>query len=192
MPPIRSTRILAILLAALVASAVSCFSQTIRTLGYNSTNGQIVAATNVAFTNSVSFGEIKADTLIMPKTGAPLILANITSGNLSASGVLSGSTVTTSSGGSIIVVSSGSLRFDAGATISNSPTVNFANTTNAAQTRTNLGLPWVGLTNASAASFQGALFPATNAAPTNTNAPTPDAWVDIQVGTNTYKLPLWQ
>jgi hypothetical protein len=134
---------------------VGAYGQTIKSLGYNSTNGQIVAATNVAFTNSVSFGEIKADTLIMPKTGAPSILANITSGNLSANGVLSGSTVTTSSGGSIIVVSGGSLRFDAGATISNSPTVNFANTTNAAQTRTNLGLGNGITTNRTFVSYNG-------------------------------------
>jgi hypothetical protein len=62
----------------------------------------------------------------------------------------------------------------------------------ASQFRTALGLGWSALTNTNAATFQGALFSATNAAPTNTNAPTPDAWVDIQVGTNTYKLPLWQ
>ena len=46
-------------------------------------------------------------------------------------------------------------------------------------------------TNASGA--QSAIFPATTTnAPTNTNAPTPDAWLDIRVGTNDYKLPLWQ
>jgi hypothetical protein len=61
------------------------------------------------------------------------------------------------------------------------------------QTRTNLGLPLPALTNTSNVTFQGAIFPATTTnAPTNTNAPTPDAWLDIQVGTNSYKLPLWQ
>ena len=49
------TRLLAIVLAILVASAASTFSQTIRTLGYNSTNGQIVAGTNVVWTNSFNF-----------------------------------------------------------------------------------------------------------------------------------------
>ena len=40
---------------------------------------------------------------------------------------------------------------------------------------------------------QAAIFTATTTnAPTNTNAPTPDAWLDIRVGTNDYKLPLWQ
>jgi hypothetical protein len=52
-------------------------------------------------------------------------------------------------------------------------------------------------TNGSAAGLtnfaQGTIFPATNAAPTNTNAPaTVDAWVDLTVGTNTYKIPLYQ
>jgi hypothetical protein len=63
----------------------------------------------------------------------------------------------------------------------------------ASATRTNLGLPLPALTNTSNVTFQGAIFPATTTnAPTNTNAPTPDAWLDIQVGTNSYKLPLWQ
>jgi hypothetical protein len=63
----------------------------------------------------------------------------------------------------------------------------------AATTRTNLGLPLPALTNTSNVTFQGAIFPETTTnAPTNTNAPTPDAWLDIQVGTNSYKLPLWQ
>ncbi len=56
--------------------------------------------------------------------------------------------------------------------------------------RTNLELPWSGLTNTNAATFQGALFAATNAAPTNTTNVA--AWINLQVGTNTYKLPLYQ
>lgn len=63
----------------------------------------------------------------------------------------------------------------------------------AGATRTNLGLPWTGLTNTNATGFQSELFAATTTnAPANTNAPTPDAWLDVQVGTNSYKLPLWQ
>jgi hypothetical protein len=80
---------------------------------------------------------------------------------------------------------------------SNNLTVNvplsWDNTTNIATTRTNLGLPLAALTNTNTENFQGAIFPtSTTNAPTNTNAPTPDAWLDIRVGTNTYKLPLWQ
>jgi hypothetical protein len=65
--------------------------------------------------------------------------------------------------------------------------------TNAAVTaasRTNLGLGWSALTNTNAATFQGALFAATNAAPTNTTNVA--AWIDIRVGTNNYKFPLYQ
>lgn len=58
---------------------------------------------------------------------------------------------------------------------------------NAGTVGTNL-LRAANITNA-----QAAIFTATTTnAPTNTNAPTPDAWLDIRVGTNDYKLPLWQ
>lgn len=54
-------------------------------------------------------------------------------------------------------------------------------------------LTWSGMTNTDAAGFQSALFSATTTnAPTNTNAPTPNAWLDVRVGTNTYKLGLWK
>lgn len=45
--------ILSILIAAILCATAS--AQTIRTLGYNSTNGQVVAATNMVWTNSFSF-----------------------------------------------------------------------------------------------------------------------------------------
>ena len=49
------------------------------------------------------------------------------------------------------------------------------------------------LRSADITNAQAAIFAATTTnAPTNTNAPTPDAWLDIRVGTNDYKLPLWQ
>lgn len=58
---------------------------------------------------------------------------------------------------------------------------------NAGTVGTNL-LQAANITNA-----QAAIFTATTTnAPTNTNAPTPNAWLDIRVGTNDYKLPLWQ
>lgn len=63
----------------------------------------------------------------------------------------------------------------------------------ATQIRTNIGLSWDGLTNTDAAGVQSAMFAATTTnSPTNTNAPVPDAWVDLSVGTNTFKLPLWK
>jgi hypothetical protein len=45
--------ILTILLATLCAA--TSYAQTIKSLGYNTTNGQIVAATNVVWTNAFSF-----------------------------------------------------------------------------------------------------------------------------------------
>jgi hypothetical protein len=46
---------LSILLLAAVLAASPAAGQTIKSLGYNTTNGNIVAATNVTFTNSVGF-----------------------------------------------------------------------------------------------------------------------------------------
>lgn len=49
------------------------------------------------------------------------------------------------------------------------------------------------LQSAAITDAQAAMFTATTTnSPTNTNAPTPNAWLDIRVGTNDYKLPLWQ
>jgi hypothetical protein len=42
-----------ILITAILCATAS--AQTIKTLGYNSTNGQVVANTNITFTNNVSF-----------------------------------------------------------------------------------------------------------------------------------------
>ena len=59
--------------------------------------------------------DLKADTLTMPKSGQPTILANVSNGNLSATGMISAGTLTTSTGGSVIVASGGALRFESGA-----------------------------------------------------------------------------
>ena len=50
-----TTRLLILLAAALLCWVAPVQGQTIKSLGYNSTNGHIVAATNVTFTNSVGF-----------------------------------------------------------------------------------------------------------------------------------------
>ena len=49
-----TTRLI-LLLAALLCWAAPAAGQTIKSLGYNTTNGQIVAATNVVWTNAFSF-----------------------------------------------------------------------------------------------------------------------------------------
>lgn len=84
--------------------------------------------------------------------------------------------------------------------------------TNSATARTNIGLPWAGLTNTTASgfrtsleltwsgltnsnntAFQAAIFPAVSGSvPTNTNAPTPDAWLQVNVGGTNFFLPLYQ
>jgi hypothetical protein len=127
----------------LFLAAAPGYGQTVKSLGYNTTNGQIVyGGTNaLTFTNAFAFST---------NTLAASVRTNLG---------LGWSALTN---------------------------------TNASTFRSALEIPWSGLTNTNTATFQAALFPATNAAPTNTNAPTPDAWLDVQVGTNTYKLPLWQ
>ena len=50
-----TTRLLILLAAALLCCAVPVQGQTIKSLGYNSTNGRIVAATNVVWTNAFNF-----------------------------------------------------------------------------------------------------------------------------------------
>lgn len=61
--------------------------------------------------------DLKADTLTMPKSGQPAILANVSSGNLSAAGQISAATLTTATGGSVIVASGGALRLESGAAV---------------------------------------------------------------------------
>jgi hypothetical protein len=73
--------------------------------------------------------------------------------------------------------------------------------TNAAATRTNLGLGFTALTNTNVAGFQRAIF-STNAAPTNTanvnaiNFNTAILWMEVSIVTNSvtnsYRIPLFQ
>jgi len=79
--------------------------------------------------------------------------------------------------------------------------VEFNNTTNAAITRTNLGLPLAALTNTSNTNFQAAVF-TTNAAPTNSanvngiGFNTAVAWMEVTVSTNgtnhSFRIPLFR
>lgn len=151
-----------LLAAFLLLVAATGYGQTVKTLGYNTTNGHIIyAGTNaLTFTNAFAFS---TNTLAASvRTNLGLGFAALTNANAAD--------------------------FRTAIALPWSGLTN----TNASTFRTALDLPWAGLTNTNAATFQAALFPATNAAPTNTNAPTPNAWLDVQVGTNTFKLPLWQ
>jgi hypothetical protein len=71
--------------------------------------------------------------------------------------------------------------------------ISFNNTTNAAATRTNLGIPLAALTNTSVTNFQKAIF-YTNTAPSNIggNLGTIAAWIEIVASNGvTYKIPAY-
>mgnify|MGYP001555090169 CR=1 FL=1 len=181
-----------ILLLALCATASA---QTIKTLGYNTTNGEVVySGTNTLHitndyikldsdlaisNNAILFG---GDVVYEPETGAFYTDVFVDSAKSLAVGVDGTNSVSVGIGSSGIIIEGNR----------SGQVIELIGTNLAPTIRADLGLPWTGLTNTNAATFQGALFSATNAAPTNTNAPTPDAWVDITVGTNVFKLPLWQ
>lgn len=82
--------LLFILFLTLCATA---HAQTIRTLGYNSTNGQILAATNVVWTNSFSFSTNTVAAQVRTNVGLPLPALTNTS-NVTAMRALGGSTNT--------------------------------------------------------------------------------------------------
>ena len=167
------------LLATLCLLAASAEAQVIKSLGYNTTNGQVVySSTNaLTFTNEASFQTINANSI--KGLGNDAITLDeepkVLSGNWAVYGALS-----------------------------------FETTTNAAVTRTNLGLY---ATNAAVVSYAQGLFDGANDEPSmrvedgyigfssatiNTNAPTDTTnavrWIDVNVlgDTNIYKLPLYQ
>ena len=180
------------LLAALTILVSPAAAQTIKSLGFNTTNGYIVAntGTNVLrFTNNVSF------------QGGPLISASgifydtTTSGGIN----LEETTLTDPSNSTVFTWGDGTVSF--------SKPISFANTTNAASTRTNLGL---NSTNVYVYAATGlwdvdnekiavrmldmdvdvsALMLSTNGPTNTTNAV---RWIDVLSGTNVYKLPLYQ
>lgn len=97
-------------------------------------------------TNNVEFQEIKADSIVLPKTGAPLVSIQTGGGSLNVSmgGLVispSPQTVSIANGYRLQIGTGSTLTFaDSSSSLSNVPTINFLSATNAAQTRTNLGL----------------------------------------------------
>lgn len=121
--------LLSILLTAILCATAS--AQTIKTLGYNSTNGQVVAntGTNVlTFTNSVDFQSPITIYGVSPITFDDGEAAELTRANLGFSTNLN----------------------------------TFWTATNAATTRTNLGLPLAALTNTSNVTMMRTLSGSTN------------------------------
>jgi hypothetical protein len=95
----------------------------------------------------------------------------------------------------------GTNQFTVPALFVQSGAIEFNESSNAATTRTNLGLPLAALTNTSNTNFQAAVF-TTNAAPTNSanvnaiNFNTAVHWMEVTVKTNgtnaTFRIPLFQ
>jgi hypothetical protein len=146
--------LLAILLATFCAA--TGYAQTIRALGYNSTNGQIVAATNVVWTNAFSVSthavaaQVRTNLQVASSTNST---ATFGFGHASDRAL---ALINNDSGANVLFYDS-------------------------------IGGDGWAISNAT--EFQSALF-STNAAPTNaTNAA---AWISIQIGTNSYRVPLYQ
>jgi hypothetical protein len=122
--------ILSILLAALCAA--TGYGQTIRALGYNSTNGQVVAATNVVWTNAFTFSSntVAAQLRTNLSLGAPwLTNTNTTNFRTAIGAIASGgepnfqSITITDEGDSISLVANAkaTMRSLAGSTNTNEP-----------------------------------------------------------------------
>ena len=153
-------RLSIILLAAALAAAPAA-GQTIKSLGYNTTNGNIVAATNVTFTNSVGFatnaraatrtnlGGTTVGNSVFTATNAAAAASAIglgTTNDATFSRVQVGGVVISTnsfSGGDFAVTAGYALTFISGGV--------------ASTTRTNLGLGATWLTNTDVTNFRTAI-----------------------------------
>lgn len=177
-------RFLFTFLAALCA--ISANAQIIKTLGYN-TNGQIVAATNVVWTNSFGFStntvaaQVRTNLLLgwsaLTNTNAATSLLGFnTNGQVIANtgtNTLTFTNVDVGFGGDGFAISGNtisgpgnSLSFEDGAFTGtlymDGGSIQFSGAANAAATRTNLGLPLNTLTNTSNVTLMRALSGSTN------------------------------
>jgi hypothetical protein len=121
---------------------VGVYGQTIKSLGYNTTNGQVVAntGTNVLqFTNNVSF---QGGLLI---NGSGVFYVSATNGGLN----LEEGLITDISNNAVLSWSDSTI-------LSVGRALSFS-TNNAATTRANLGLGWSALTNTNASNFRSAI-----------------------------------
>lgn len=183
----------------ILALCATGFAQTIRTLGYNSSNGVVVTATNVTWTNSFGFSTNTVAAQV--RTNLGLGWSALT--NTSAATGLIGYTL--SGGDAYITYNANSLYItnDLGVntigcpyySVSEGGQIVFEDGAASANTRANLGFStnlvsvW---TATNATNFQAAVFSATNTAPTN--ATNVAGWINVSVGsgTNVYKLPVYK
>jgi hypothetical protein len=159
-----TTRLI-LLAAALLCWAAPLQGQTIKSLGFNTTNGRIVAATNVVWTNAFSFST---------NTVAAQVRTNL---GLGATNDVTFNNITIENDGSLTLSEEGEasvfVRNDDGdlglygdTGITAHKPIYFTNNNDAATTRANLGLPLPALTNTSNVTTMRAL-----AGSTNTNQP---------------------
>ncbi len=152
---------LSILLLAAALAASPAAGQTIKSLGYNTTNGNIVAATNVTFTNSVGFAtNARAATrtnLGGTTVGNSVFTATNAAAAATAVGLGTNNEVAFSRigvGGTVISTNSfsgGNFEVTAGYAVT------FISGGVAATTRTNLGLGATWLTNTDVTNFRTAI-----------------------------------
>jgi hypothetical protein len=146
-----------ILLATLCAA--TGYGQTIKTLGFNTTNNTVVGPTNgnaLVFTNTLTFVGDGSVVDIIAEESRALVDQDDSSPAMSYDSAGSGWTVT----------AGGGFRTAIGLGTTNDVTFNSLAVSNAALTRTNLGLPLAALTNTSNVTTMRAL-----AGSTNTNQP---------------------
>jgi hypothetical protein len=158
----------------LLLAASAAFGQTVKTLGYNTTNGHVVVSTNIIFSNAITIrtnvntnSEIlnigdtntgfkytggSVDDITFQRNGVPIW--SVDSGGFRAGNALFTSDVSLSYGAGSL----GVLKF-----------VGISSNTGAAISRTNLGLGATWLTNTNATNFRSAIGLGWSAL-TNTNA----------------------
>jgi hypothetical protein len=180
-----TTRLI-LLLAVLLCWAVPAAGQTIKSLGYNTTNGNIVAATNVVWTNAFSFSTNTVAAQVRTNLGLgptnSVTFNGLTAGYVTFDNVLIGPDLQLEENGNVKWGTF--VRFNVSSMQFFQP-FSFDNTTNAATTRTNLGLPLPALTNTSNVTAMRAL-----AGSTNTNQPYSGTFDFQDFGDNTVRLTI--
>lgn len=166
-------RSLSSLFCAIVFSACwsTAHAQVIKTLGYNTTNGQIVAATNVVWTNAFGFqtntvAEQVRNNLALGATNSP-VFASVGVGSLLIDGTTNVSVdVNDKYLANNSAVSGVAVEWSETNAVRFGMPIAFLTNTHAAVSRTNLGVPLQALTNTSNVAVMRAL-----AGSTNTNQP---------------------
>lgn len=132
------------ILATLCILAAPAAAQTIKSLGYNTTNGQIVAATNVVWTNAFNFSSNTVAAVVRTNLGLGVTnspeFASITlgTGALTISGGPEDDVSIENASSQLQINLQGSPAVSFGSIAYYSTPIEFNNTTNAATTRTNL------------------------------------------------------